>query len=54
MINVLVSGCNGKMGKEVINEIDYFENMLFLGGFDPHDKRTKRFYCLHCYSGHSF
>lgn len=41
MINVLVSGCNGRMGKEVINELDYFENFLFLGGFDSHDKRSK-------------
>lgn len=41
MINVLVSGCNGRMGKEVISEIDRFEKLLFVGGFDSHDKRSK-------------
>lgn len=43
MINVLVSGCNGRMGKEVINEIDNFENLLFVGGFDFYDKGQNAF-----------
>lgn len=33
MLNVMISGCNGKMGKEVANEIDSFENLLLVSGF---------------------
>lgn len=34
MIKVLVNGCNGRMGKEVINVLDSYEDMLLIGGFD--------------------
>ena len=38
MINVLVSGCNGKMGQVVVNEIDKFDNLNLCCGFDKFDK----------------
>ena len=28
MLNIMVSGCNGKMGKEVVNELNFSKNML--------------------------
>lgn len=37
MVKVMVSGCNGKMGKELIKEIDSFPNLLLLSGFDFKD-----------------
>ena len=43
MINVLVSGCNGKMGQEVINEIDKFTNLQLTCGFDKFDKGLNTF-----------
>lgn len=41
MIQILVSGCNGKMGQEVIETIDQFENCSLWGGFDK--ENTGRF-----------
>lgn len=34
MLNVLVNGCNGKMGNVVCNLIEENENMQVIGGFD--------------------
>ena len=34
MINVLINGCGGKMGKEVLNQIAFSENYSFFFGFD--------------------
>ncbi len=34
MINVLVNGCNGKMGQEVVNQIESDKDLLVLAGFD--------------------
>lgn len=37
MFNVLVNGCNGKMGQEVINQIEADKDLLVLAGFDRED-----------------
>lgn len=34
MINVIVNGCNGRMGQEVIKQIDSYPNLFFMGGLD--------------------
>lgn len=34
MINVLINGCGGRMGKEVLNQITFSENYSFFFGFD--------------------
>ena len=34
MINILVNGCNGKMGQEVVKQIDKVDDMNLIGGFD--------------------
>ncbi len=34
MINVLINGCNGKMGQEVIKRLDNYPEFSLLGGFD--------------------
>lgn len=34
MINVLINGCNGKMGQEVAKLVDNHGNMVLVGGFD--------------------
>lgn len=34
MIKVLVHGCNGKMGQQVISCLDSFSDMLLIAGFD--------------------
>ena len=34
MISILVNGCNGKMGQEVLSTMDDFENLNLFGGFD--------------------
>jgi len=39
MINVLVSGCNGRMGKQVVKEIDNYPDLILTCGFDHSDKR---------------
>lgn len=43
MIHVLVNGCNGRMGQEVINQIDQYPNLLLSCGFDIHDKGLNTF-----------
>lgn len=34
MIKVLINGCNGKMGQEVIKQMDQYEDLVLFGGFD--------------------
>lgn len=34
MINVLINGCNGRMGQEVIKRLDNYPEFSLLGGFD--------------------
>ena len=34
MTNVFVNGCNGRMGRTVISQIENFENLHLVGGFD--------------------
>ena len=34
MINVLINGCGGRMGKELLNQITFSENYSFFFGFD--------------------
>lgn len=34
MIKVLINGCNGKMGQEVIKQMDQYEDLVLLGGYD--------------------
>lgn len=43
MINVLVNGSNGRMGKEVINQIALYSNMLLSCGFDINDNGLNTF-----------
>lgn len=43
MINVLLNGCNGKMGKEVIKQISNFPNMSISCGFDIYDEGLNSF-----------
>ena len=43
MINVLISGCNGKMGKEVINQMSFYPNMFLSCGFDINDNGLNNF-----------
>jgi len=43
MINVLVNGCNGRMGKEVINQISLYPDMLLSCGFDIIDNGLHTF-----------
>ncbi len=37
MINVLVNGCNGKMGQEVVKQVEENKDFLVLAGFDKED-----------------
>ena len=37
MIKVLINGCNGRMGQNLVNEIDNFKELLLIGGFDIND-----------------
>ena len=34
MVNVLINGCGGRMGKELLNQITFSENYSFFFGFD--------------------
>ena len=43
MINVLLSGCNGKMGKEIINQISNYSNMNISCGLDINDNVLNKF-----------
>ena len=43
MINVLVNGCNGRMGQEVIKQMDQYPDMVLSCGFDVFDKGLNTF-----------
>lgn len=43
MVNVLVNGCNGRMGQEVIKQIDNYPNLLLVAGFDKFDNGLNTF-----------
>lgn len=43
MINVLINGCNGRMGQVLKKEIDRFPNLLLVAGFDVNDNGTNTF-----------
>lgn len=43
MINVFVNGCNGRMGRTVISQIENFENLHFVGGFDTKQDENANF-----------
>lgn len=43
MINVLVNGCNGRMGKEVISQIALYPNMYLSCGVDINDNGLNQF-----------
>ena len=43
MINVLVNGCNGRMGQEVIKQIDNYPDLLLAAGFDQVDNGLNTF-----------
>lgn len=43
MIKALINGCNGRMGQVLVNEIDRFENLLLIGGFDISDEGKNAF-----------
>lgn len=43
MIQVLISGCNGKMGQEVAKQIEKVENLSTLAGFDRLDTGDNKF-----------
>ena len=43
MINVLVNGCNGRMGQEVIKQIDNYPDLLLVAGFDQVDNGLNTF-----------
>jgi len=43
MINVLLNGCNGRMGKEVIKQISEYSNMFLSCGFDINDEGLNKF-----------
>ena len=44
MINVLVNGCNGRMGQEVIKQIDNYPDLLLVAGFDQVDNGLNTFH----------
>lgn len=43
MINVFVNGCNGRMGRTVISQIENFGNLNLIGGFDVKLDETANF-----------
>lgn len=43
MINVLVNGCNGRMGRTIISQIENFDNLTLVGGFDMTKDETATF-----------
>lgn len=43
MIKVLINGCNGRMGQVLVNEIDRFDELLLVAGFDIHDEGKHTF-----------
>ena len=43
MIKVLINGCNGRMGQILVNEIDRFEELVLMAGFDVFDEGKNTF-----------
>ncbi len=43
MIKVLINGCNGRMGQVLVSEIENFDNLLLIGGFDINDRGLNTF-----------
>ena len=43
MINVFVNGCNGRMGRTVISQINNFDNLNLVGGFDINEDEAATF-----------
>lgn len=43
MVKVLINGCNGRMGQELVKEIDNFSDLLLICGFDVNDKGQNTF-----------
>ncbi len=43
MINIFVNGCNGRMGRTVISQIENFDNLNLVGGFDINKDETSTF-----------
>ena len=43
MINVLINGCNGRMGQEIVKEIDNFPELFLSCGFDKYDQGLNTF-----------
>lgn len=43
MINVLVNGCNGRMGQEVIKQMNAYPNLILSCGFDIKDEGLNTF-----------
>lgn len=43
MVKVLINGCNGRMGKVLVNEISRFQNLLLIAGFDINDSGLNTF-----------
>jgi len=43
MIKVLINGCNGKMGREVIKQLDEYDNFILIGGFDKENTESSPF-----------
>ncbi len=43
MINILVNGCNGRMGRTIISQIENFDNLNLVGGFDISKDETATF-----------
>ncbi len=43
MINVFVNGCNGRMGRTIISQIENFDNLNLVGGFDITKDETSTF-----------
>ncbi len=43
MIKVLINGCNGHMGQILVNEIDRFNELVLMAGFDVFDEGKNTF-----------
>lgn len=43
MVNVLINGCNGRMGQVLAKEIDRFSDLLLVAGFDINDDGKNTF-----------
>lgn len=43
MVKVLINGCNGRMGQVLVREIDKFDNLVLIGGFDINDEGKNTF-----------